>query len=924
MDPVTRILSKFDDVKKYKDGWMVRCPAHEDGTPSCSIGRGKDGSAVVHCFAGCTTESILSALGLSLADLYEESGRNGQSDVSKPEAATIGGLARKCGLPQEYLVREKGLKQGAGYVAMPYRGEDKQPLFERKRMFLENNGAGPKFRQPAGVDLVPYGLEKLKYAREKGSLVLVEGECLTGDHEVLTEDGWVQLGKIAETPRVAQWDNGEVSFVYPSRLVIQAHEGALYQFSTQGGMFSQITTHNHKMVSFDRNGSVAYWEAGGKIPQRWQMPRAGVCYGRGWADWGPGQDTNPERLGMLIDAWQDDLDWGFIVEASADERTSMLMAVKSLGHKVKGRNSVRLYCGENMANWVQALAHTSGLTCKVNPRKDSYQVTLNLMDSRLGSGVLRRDMVSNHEGFVFCLTVQSGAFLVRHDGIVSVSGNSDSWTLDYNGIPHLGIPGANATGCLQAEHLKGIRRVYVVKETDKAGHIFTDKLGERMKEELGFKGDIRVIDMNSAKAKDVNNLWKNDPGGFPITFKKLAKGAPIWSRRKLSFKTASKVERQEVNWLWDPYIPFGFLSMVWGKGGIGKSFMTVDLIAKLSRGEPLPHTYTKHQPMDVLLFSCEEALEFQIVPHLEDAGADLSRVHVFDFEEEEFLLSGDYLEDLRMAIQQFDAKFIVMDPVVELMSDANINHSTEVRRRLGPLKNIARATGTAITLVHHQKKGQLIDPSDGATGSADFRNAVRSSLFVMSEPGSNTDIVCIAHEKHNMSAGPGDTMKFRFDDGVIDWVGTSPYTARDLIAESALAPYELDMVADATLWLSKELEPKGYAQLFKEVYGRAKGAGISKQHLFMARTRLGVEADMSDEGIRWMLPWSSGQVLGGGSEAAPKENEGWVMGHTRRELVDSDPGPQQEDDIPFLVPVQTLSEDDDDIWSWDKMERELR
>ena len=57
-----------------------RCPAHEDRDPSLSVsvGDGDDGQVLLHCHAGCNTLQIISALGLSWPDLWDEP--NGRPD----------------------------------------------------------------------------------------------------------------------------------------------------------------------------------------------------------------------------------------------------------------------------------------------------------------------------------------------------------------------------------------------------------------------------------------------------------------------------------------------------------------------------------------------------------------------------------------------------------------------------------------------------------------------------------------------------------------------------------------------------------------------------------------------------------------------------------------------------------------------------
>jgi KaiC/GvpD/RAD55 family RecA-like ATPase len=57
----------------YKNGhWLTCCPAHEDKVPSLSISEGQDGRALIKCFAGCTPESIVAALGLQMTDLFND------------------------------------------------------------------------------------------------------------------------------------------------------------------------------------------------------------------------------------------------------------------------------------------------------------------------------------------------------------------------------------------------------------------------------------------------------------------------------------------------------------------------------------------------------------------------------------------------------------------------------------------------------------------------------------------------------------------------------------------------------------------------------------------------------------------------------------------------------------------------------------
>lgn len=54
------------------DKGAFRCPAHDDGTASGTLGLGKDGRILVHCQAGCETQAILDAWNIPMRELYAE------------------------------------------------------------------------------------------------------------------------------------------------------------------------------------------------------------------------------------------------------------------------------------------------------------------------------------------------------------------------------------------------------------------------------------------------------------------------------------------------------------------------------------------------------------------------------------------------------------------------------------------------------------------------------------------------------------------------------------------------------------------------------------------------------------------------------------------------------------------------------------
>lgn len=73
-NPLNRVLDAIrmqgGTVRSSGSGWICTCPAHDDRNPSLSVREGEDGSVLLKCHAGCSNESVVASLGLSMRDLF--------------------------------------------------------------------------------------------------------------------------------------------------------------------------------------------------------------------------------------------------------------------------------------------------------------------------------------------------------------------------------------------------------------------------------------------------------------------------------------------------------------------------------------------------------------------------------------------------------------------------------------------------------------------------------------------------------------------------------------------------------------------------------------------------------------------------------------------------------------------------------------
>jgi hypothetical protein len=100
--------------------------------------------------------------------------------------------------------------------------------------------------------------------------------------------------------------------------------------------------------------------------------------------------------------------------------------------------------------------------------------------------------------------------------LIFVEGETDTVTLWYHGLPGLGLPGADMACKIEPEYLKGIPRVYVVREPDRGGDTLIPAVAARLRA-IGWTGEAFEVRLPDG-IKDTNELHIADPGGFKSAF----------------------------------------------------------------------------------------------------------------------------------------------------------------------------------------------------------------------------------------------------------------------------------------------------------------------------------------------------------------------------------------------------------------------
>jgi len=241
------VLDRLNVATRNGEKAVCFCPAHEDhDNPSLSL-KAENDKLLLHCFAGCQPEDVVSEIGLEMKDLFAEGGegpyipshtparlharhenpydhaQNGRAsgDARSEHGCTLKRYAEEKQLPEGFL-RGLGLRDvtymDKPAARIPYPDEEGREVTVRFRVAMDGT---EKFRWRSGDKPLPYGLGLLEEARKASHVVLVEGEsdCHTlWHHEIPAlgipgannwRDGWATyLDGIEKVYAVIEPDQG--------------------------------------------------------------------------------------------------------------------------------------------------------------------------------------------------------------------------------------------------------------------------------------------------------------------------------------------------------------------------------------------------------------------------------------------------------------------------------------------------------------------------------------------------------------------------------------------------------------------------------------------------------------------------------------------------------------------------------------------
>jgi hypothetical protein len=240
---------------------------------------------------------------------------------------------------------------------------------------------------------------------------------------------------------------------------------------------------------------------------------------------------------------------------------------------------------------------------------------------------------------------------------------------------------------------------------------------------------------------------------------------------------AADIEPRKLEPLWDGVLWIGKPTLLVGDPGKGKSLITLDIAARVSTGKPWPCSDVEREPAAVMLLSAEDDPDDTIIPRLQAAGADLSKIQIItgvrNGKEIDWLALDKHWQQLAEGMKRYEPRLLMIDPLSSYMGRADSNHEGESRKVLAGLAELAKQSRAAVLAVRHFRKGASDSAQGRVIGSVAFTAAARAVYGVADDPEDEDYrlMVCI---KCNLAL---DTLGYRFR--IAETPAGSPYVAWD-------------------------------------------------------------------------------------------------------------------------------------------------
>ena len=332
----------------------------------------------------------------------------------------------------------------------------------------------------------------------------------------------------------------------------------------------------------------------------------------------------------------------------------------------------------------------------------------------------------------------------------------------------------------------------------------------------------------------------------------------------------ASVKPETVDWLWRGRFALGKVTLLAGDPGLGKSFVTLDMAARVTTGTKWPDG----EPGvigSVVLLSAEDGPADTIRPRIESLGGFVDRIDLIRMvtrpnseNEQSFSLGRDLAALEETLSRQRDPRLVVIDPISAYLDGTDSHNNSDIRSLLMPLSDLADRLHVAIVIVTHLNKSDSGPALYRSMGSIAFVAAARAAWMVTKDPADPSgERRLLLASKNNLGpekSGLAFWIQAKPDDhygAVVAWDPTPVHKRVDEVFSEAQRKRDKKGKRDqAAEWLKETLAKGPVPQ--KEIARLSESEGIAERTLERAKKGIGVTSSNkgfgADGGWSWIPP----------------------------------------------------------------------
>lgn len=328
--------------------------------------------------------------------------------------------------------------------------------------------------------------------------------------------------------------------------------------------------------------------------------------------------------------------------------------------------------------------------------------------------------------------------VIKADTVIMVEGEKDCDNLKAIGL----TASCNPMGALKwraeyNDHFKG-KRVYILPDNEKVGKDHALQVAKNLH---GIASSIRIIDpviFGSSKGADVSDWIRT--GGTKERLLEIIKETPEWTLQEPKSLLDSLLKWNDIlaldvrtEYLLEKIIPKNSITLLFGKGGIGKTSLMMQIAKAIANGTPFDTLQTIKTPVYYIDFENPLAV---LKERVEKIGqSDNLYVWHISNEIQPPKLDGSEWE----LYKQLPAGLLIVDTLrASHLSDEN--DSKPMSLIMGRLKEL-REMGFTIIPLHHTPKGNE-NTFKGSTALLDLCDHVLGLEEVKGQEGENIEFDC--------------------------------------------------------------------------------------------------------------------------------------------------------------------------------------